>query len=853
MNEQNTPQRGDDERSKMQWVKSDPQLNEGLLLSGINTKSLTTLRTELNRARNEYRLGQDQEAIAKVNKLLSSLDQTLLEASPVGSREQSQRSLLYAASLTVLGRCYERQKKVQDAQEAFAQAVKLFDQWLAYTEPTGSDYGDYGLALYKVGREVDAEQALRKAMDLKNTTAETYYYLALCLQKKGLYSKAEQLLREAIEVAVDPGPIYQKLGEVLEAQQLLNDALNYYQQAVVSLLSNERWDEAMVTINHILTFMPTTTEGLIEKGEILRLLGRHEEALATLDQAVALNPNDVNVLGEKGQALRALSRDAEAAEILQRAVQLDPTQDWLYVELGASLYNLNRYDEALAALDRALELNPNDTFTLGIKGQALRALSRDAEAAEILQRTVQLDPTQDRLYAELGASLYNLNRYDEALAALDRALELNPNSAFTLGVKGQVLLSQNHLNEAINTLQRAKELNPNLSWVYITLSIAFQGLNRNDEALSASRQALKLDPNDAQACWAQGEALRMQNNFEEALQSYNRALQITPTYIEALIGKGYCWLALDHNLEGIMSIKQAVDLEPENVWVLVEMAFALRVRGNTSEFSDDDDVIQQSDDSPKDDYEEALLYLDKALAIDPKYVAALNIKGDLLSDIAEYQAAVTVLEKAIELDQHMAVLFASKGWALENLGVERAQDTREAYEKAIALNPEDLWSHKGLAETLILMGDIEEARSKYLWVIEQATPNLKLDINTIPLIGWCRYRLGEYEEAVHLYKGMLSFTGTDLSSQFDLGLALTCNKRFGLALHEYKQGLEIVTTRGLGRRGLLFIAINDLRDAMKEKPELSSETAVQQVLELLELAYQKAMSETVPSIQDHLR
>src|SRR5437868_4188288 len=100
MNEKETQQPGDDERSKTVLTKSDLQLNTNQFLRGIDTKSLTTLRIDLNRARNEYRLGHDEEAIATVRKLLHSLDQLPPRVSLVENQEQVQRSLLYAASLT---------------------------------------------------------------------------------------------------------------------------------------------------------------------------------------------------------------------------------------------------------------------------------------------------------------------------------------------------------------------------------------------------------------------------------------------------------------------------------------------------------------------------------------------------------------------------------------------------------------------------------------------------------------------------------------------------------------------------------------------------------------------------------
>ena len=53
-------------------------------------------------------------------------------------------------------------------------------------------------------------------------------------------------------------------------------------------------------------------------------------------------------------------------------------------------------------------------------------------------------------------------------------------------------------------------------------------------------------------------------------------------------------------------------------------------------------------------YQEALIWYDKALAIDPKHVRALNGKGNALSQLGKYEEAITWHDKALSIDpQHI--------------------------------------------------------------------------------------------------------------------------------------------------------------------------------------------------------
>ncbi len=83
--------------------------------------------------------------------------------------------------------------------------------------------------------------------------------------------------------------------------------------------------------------------------------------------------------------------------------------------------------------------------------------------------------------------------------------------------------------------------------------------------------------------------------------------------------------------------------------------------------------------------------------------------GRRLNDIGEFAAASEELDQAIRLDPTNADAHAVKGWALENLGRDHLADAKGAYERALELEPNDLWAREGLANVLRRLGDTEEA------------------------------------------------------------------------------------------------------------------------------------------------
>ena len=84
-------------------------------------------------------------------------------------------------------------------------------------------------------------------------------------------------------------------------------------------------------------------------------------------------------------------------------------------------------------------------------------------------------------------------------------------------------------------------------------------------------------------------------------------------------------------------------------------------------------------------YTQAIMYFDKALAIDPKNVAALTNKGNALGGLGNYTQAITYYDKALAIDPRYVLAIIGKGYALDGLGNHAKAITY--YDKALAIDP----------------------------------------------------------------------------------------------------------------------------------------------------------------------
>lgn len=145
-------------------------------------------------------------------------------------------------------------------------------------------------------------------------------------------------------------------------------------------------------------------------------------------------------------------------------------------------------------------------------------------------------------------------------------------------------------------------------------------------------------------------------------------------------------------------------------------------------------------------YEEALKPLDKAIKLDPHSVRAWGNKAWALESLKRYREALETNEKAMQLNPMDAIVWTRKGWCLENLG--HYHEAVQVFDKAIELEPTHPrpWFNKGFC--LQQLNKYDEAVAYYEKAIELNHPVTDLAWNNI---GWSFEKLGHYEEAIEAY------------------------------------------------------------------------------------------------------
>ncbi|RLA95539.1 MAG: hypothetical protein DRG69_03315, partial [Deltaproteobacteria bacterium] len=150
-------------------------------------------------------------------------------------------------------------------------------------------------------------------------------------------------------------------------------------------VERQELEEALRLYSLILRRDPRNLEALVNRGVVLKRLGRLQKAERDLRRALEISPREETALNALGALEMERGRLAEAEELFRRAG--DATA---MVNLALLYWRKGEGDKVFELLDRATALDPEDPYPYYYRALLLKGLGRRAEAEVLLQKAQAL-------------------------------------------------------------------------------------------------------------------------------------------------------------------------------------------------------------------------------------------------------------------------------------------------------------------------------------------------------------------------------------------------------------------------------------------------------------------------------
>ncbi len=268
-------------------------------------------------------------------------------------------------------------------------------------------------------------------------------------------------------------------------------------------------------------------------------------------------------------------------------------------------------------------------------GRARLAQSNYAGSVDALEAAANYGTQSDEVLIELAIAYFQTEQYDKALEPLKRVVSHTPNSAGAHHMLGKTYFMLGEFDKSVAELKTALALATNNYDVAYTLGLAYLKQLQVAPAKQIFDRMIEQLGNRPQLRVLLGRSYRETGFLPEAIEEFKKAVALDPQFPRVHYYLGLTYLLKD----GVTRIGDAAEEFKIELAAHPNEFFANYYLGITSTFERKWDV--------------AISYLQKAAQIQPDNPDPYFFLGQAYQGLNQYEQAIEVLRKAIELNPNL--------------------------------------------------------------------------------------------------------------------------------------------------------------------------------------------------------
>jgi tetratricopeptide (TPR) repeat protein len=264
----------------------------------------------------------------------------------------------------------------------------------------------------------ELHEAIRCLMEVVNTAPNSgaaYAALGGTFLDAGDDVNAETALRKAVQLVPENPGVWMNLG-ILEHRR-------------------HRLDEANGCFVLVTTLIPTNEKPWLALLQVQKEQQNFDGALQTAGRLVALNPSTKHLV-LKAETLVAANRLDDAEAVFDKLLQRRPVDPEAVEQWFNLLVKQSRHEELITRLLALSKSQPNSPILWVSLGRTYVLQWQYKKALEAYVRAYELEPTNPSIVHGLGVMCRHMGNIDAATDWFAQALQLNPTSALTLRMHG---------------------------------------------------------------------------------------------------------------------------------------------------------------------------------------------------------------------------------------------------------------------------------------------------------------------------------------------------------------------------------------------------------------------------------
>lgn len=450
---------------------------------------------------------------------------------------------------------------------------------------------------------------------------------------------------------------------------------------------------------------------------------------------------------------------------LQDALRLDPTVGSIHVSLAEALWKLGKIERAEDHLQSAISLNGKDVEarTMIAKQYIIRRQYNKAEDQFVILSSIEPNNAEHiNAHAELASAQL---QWGKAIQLYRKAYEIDPSQIKSLERAAEIALRSNQLQTARDVYAHLVKIDSrNIEYLSAYTDLVIMGEDY-DKAIEIIKMILDVEGITKDRIFQSGIIFYQKGQYEQSLSFFQQAFELDREDIDVMHFLVSALIELDQIDSADVYSEKMIALLPDDSRGYINKSL---IYLKTNNFQDAIDILQNIADKFENEYaiqyllgnsyyqnqtyDQALIYLNRALDISPKSRNVLHVLAIINDSQHQWVVSDSLYEQLISSDSTDAQALNNYAYSL----VERDNRLENALQyaaKAIALAPKN---------------------AAYL-----------------DTYGWIHFKLGHTVEAINYINNSIELENTNAIVLEHFGDVLHSSDRQKEALEYYRKALEI--------------------------------------------------------------
>lgn len=317
-----------------------------------------------------------------------------------------------------------------------------------------------------------------------------------------------------------------KFESMLKTNSILFFDSNEFETIIHHYLENGKIALAKKAIKLGLEQHPTSTNLKLFQIEVFVFENKLEEAEALLTKLHELEPSNEEIFIQKANILSKQDNHIEAIAVFLRALELTNDAADIYSLIGMEYLFLDEFENAKLYFIKCLEADQEDYSSLYNIIYCFDYLKQNTEAIEFLNVYLDNNPYCEVAWHQLGKQYIELQSFDKALTAFEFAVISDDTFIGAYIEKGKVLEKLNRFEESIENYKITLALEDPTSFALLRIGHCYEKLDQKELAVQHYYKTVQEDPLLDKGWISITNFYCKNNNYQKALYYINKAINI---------------------------------------------------------------------------------------------------------------------------------------------------------------------------------------------------------------------------------------------------------------------------------------------------------------------------------------